>query len=114
MPDLFDLFKDNESQQHERPSEQVWQKLEKRLDKSRRPKRRAIRFMQLWVVGLIVLLLLFVAAMVWYFSGKNGARGEVVPALHSAIDHAEQEDTPVFKPFNSAEKGPSMQMPNLL
>jgi len=70
MPDLFDLFKENDSQPHERPSEQVWQKLEKRLDKSRRPKRRDIRFLQMWVVGLIVLFLLFTAAMVWYFVRK--------------------------------------------
>ncbi len=70
MPDLFDLFKESEPQLHERPSEQVWQKLEKRLDKSRRPKRRGIRFLQLWVVGLLVLVLLFTAAVVWYFVRK--------------------------------------------
>ena len=68
MPDLFDLFKESESQLHERPSEQVWQKLEKRLDKSRRSKRRGIRFLQLWMVGLIVLILLFIASIVWYFA----------------------------------------------
>lgn len=68
MPDLFDLFKESESQPHERPSEQAWQKLEKRLDKSRRSKRRGIRFLQLWMVGLIVLILLFIASIVWYFA----------------------------------------------
>jgi len=68
MPDLFDLFKESDAEPHERPSEQVWQKLEKKLDKSRRPKRRSIRFLQLWMVGLIVLFLLFTAVVVWYFA----------------------------------------------
>lgn len=71
MPDLFDLFKESESQSHERPSEQAWEKLEKRLEKSRRRKRRGIRFLQLWVVGLIVLFLLLAAIMVWYFVKIN-------------------------------------------
>ena len=72
MPDLFDFFKKNESQLHERPPQQAWQKLEKRLDKSRKRKQRGIRFMQLGTVALILLLLLFVAAMVWYFVKKAG------------------------------------------
>lgn len=70
MSDLFDFFKENESKLHERPSEQTWQKLEEKLKKSRRSKRRGIRFMQLGVVALAVLLLLFAAAMVWYFTRK--------------------------------------------
>ena len=70
MSDLFDFFKENESKLHERPSEQTWQKLEEKLKKSRRAKRRGIRFMQLGVVALAVLLLLFAAAMVWYFTRK--------------------------------------------
>lgn len=68
MPDLFDFFKENESKLHERPSEQVWQKLEKKLEKTRRPKRRSIRFLQLGVVALVLLLLILVAVLVWYFS----------------------------------------------
>ena len=67
MPDLFDFFKENESKLHERPSEQVWQKLEKKLEKTRRPKRRNIRFLQLGVVALVLLLLILVAVLVWYF-----------------------------------------------
>jgi len=70
MPDLFDFFKENEEKLHERPSERAWQKLEKKLEKSRRPKRRGIRFLQLGMVALVILLLLFAAAMVWYFAKK--------------------------------------------
>jgi len=70
MSDLFDFFKENESKLHERPSEQAWQKLEQKLKKSRRPKRRGIRFLQLGIVALAILLLLFAAAMVWYFTRK--------------------------------------------
>lgn len=70
MPDIFDFFKENESKLHERPSEQAWLKLEKKLEKSRRPKRRSVQFLQLSVVALILLLLLFAAVMVWYFSKK--------------------------------------------
>lgn len=68
MPDLFDLFKESEAQSHERPSAQAWEKLEKRLDKSRQRKRRGIRFLQLWVVVLILLFLLLAAIMVWHFT----------------------------------------------
>lgn len=70
MPDLFDFFKENESKLHERPSEEVWQKLEKKLEKNRRPKRRGIQFMQLSVIVLMLLLLILAAVMVWYFSKK--------------------------------------------
>jgi len=67
MPDLFDLFKESESQLTERPSEQAWQKLEKKLEKSRRRKRRGIRFLQLGLVALVLMLLLLAAGMVWWF-----------------------------------------------
>lgn len=68
MPDLFDFFKENESKLHERPSEQVWQKLEKRLEKNRRPKpRRGIRFLLTGQIALALLLLLAAAILVWYF-----------------------------------------------
>jgi hypothetical protein len=70
MPDIFDFFKENESKLHERPPDQVWQKLEKKLEKHRRPKRRGLPFLQTNVVALILLLLLFAAAMVWYFAKK--------------------------------------------
>ncbi len=75
MPDLFDFFKENESKLHERPSEQVWQKLERRLEKSHRRergRRRGIRFLQLGTVVLMLLLLLFAALMVWYFTRQAG------------------------------------------
>jgi Flp pilus assembly protein TadB len=71
MPDLFDFFKENESKLHERPSEQTWQKLEKKLKRNRRPKRRGIRFLQLGLVAIALLLLLFAAVMVWYFLKKQ-------------------------------------------
>lgn len=67
MPDLFDFFKENESKLYERPSEQVWQKLEKKLEKTRRPRKRSIRFLQLGTVALVLLLLILTAVLVWYF-----------------------------------------------
>ena len=67
MPDLFDFFKENESKLHERPPEQVWQKLEKKLEKTRRPRQRSIRFLQLGTVALALLLLILAAVLVWYF-----------------------------------------------
>lgn len=70
MPDLFDFFRENESKLHERPPEQVWQKLESRLRQNRRPRRRGIRFLQLGAVALIILLLSLVAAVVWYYSRR--------------------------------------------
>ena len=72
MSDLFDFFKENESKLHERPSEQTWQKLEQKLNRSRRPKRRGIRFLQLGVVALAILLLLLAAGLVWYFAKISG------------------------------------------
>ncbi len=67
MPDLFDFFKENESKLHERPPEQVWQKLEKKLEKTRRPRQRSIRFLQLGTIALVLLLLIVAAVLVWYF-----------------------------------------------
>lgn len=71
MPDLFDFFKENESKLHERPSEKAWQKLEQKLKRSRRPKRRGIRFLQLGTVTLIVLLLLLAAALAWFYISRR-------------------------------------------
>ena len=70
MKDIFELFNENESKLHERPSDQVWQQLEKKLDKSPRPKRRGLQFLQLGVVVLLFLLLILAAVMVWHFSRK--------------------------------------------
>ena len=70
MPELFDFFRENEDKLHERPSEKVWQKLEKKLDRTRRPKRRGIRFLQLWVVALLLFVLLLAAVLVWHYSKK--------------------------------------------
>ncbi len=72
MSDLFDFFKENEEKLHERPSEKTWQKLEQKLKKNRHPKRRGIRFLQLGVVALAILLLLLAAGLVWYFVKQNG------------------------------------------
>ena len=70
MSDIFDFFKENEKKLLERPPDQAWKKLEKKLEKNRRPKRRRIRFLQLGAVVIAILLLLLAAAMVWYFSQK--------------------------------------------
>ncbi len=70
MPDLFEFFKENESKLHERPPEKVWQQLEKQLERKRRPRRRGIRFLQIGQVALVLLILLFIAVMVWYFTKR--------------------------------------------
>ena len=72
MPDLFDFFKENESKLYERPSEQAWQKLEVRLEKRRVRRRRQIRFLQIGVVALAILILLLAAGLVWYFVHMEG------------------------------------------
>jgi hypothetical protein len=61
MSDLFEFFKENESKLNEAPPAQAWNKLEKRLDRKRRRKRRGIRFLQLGVVIVAILLLLVIA-----------------------------------------------------
>lgn len=71
MPDLFEFFKENESKLYERPSEQAWQKLDDRLEKRRKRRRRKIRFLQLGVVTLVILLLLLAAGLVWYFAHQG-------------------------------------------
>jgi len=70
MPDLFDFFKENEDKLQERPSDQVWQKLEQKLERNRRPKRRGIRFLQIWVVVLMLLILILAAMMVWHYARR--------------------------------------------
>lgn len=79
MSDLFDFFKQNEHKLHEAPPEQVWQRLQQRLDSQRkqRRKRPAIRFLQLGAVALILLILILVAVLVWHFV-KNDAQGMVL------------------------------------
>ncbi len=72
MPDIFDFFKKNEEKLHERPAEKVWQKLEQRLDKTRRPKRKGIRFLQPVAIVVVLSLLLLTAVLVWYFVYQNG------------------------------------------
>jgi hypothetical protein len=79
MPDLFDFFKDQESKLHERPSEEVWKKLETKLNKTRRPKRRGIRFMQLGTIVVILLFLLLAAILVWHYARKDGQGRGVAP-----------------------------------
>jgi archaellum biogenesis protein FlaJ (TadC family) len=70
MSDIFDFFKKNESKLQERPSDQVWKKLEKKLEKRNRPKRRVAPALPLGTVVVVLLLLMLAAAMVWYFSIK--------------------------------------------
>jgi ferric-dicitrate binding protein FerR (iron transport regulator) len=69
MSDPFDFFKEQEAKLLEKPSEQVWKKLEKRLDQlPRRPKvRRRRPDVRLGMVALVLLVLLFSAIMVWWF-----------------------------------------------
>lgn len=70
MSDIFDFFKENEQKLHEKPSERVWQRLERKLERARRPKRRGLQFLQIGVVVLILLLLLLAAFLVWHYSRK--------------------------------------------
>jgi fatty acid desaturase len=70
MSDLFDFFKENESKLHEAPPARAWDKIEARLERKRRTRRRGIRFLQLGVVALALLLVTFVAWAVWYFYQK--------------------------------------------
>ncbi|MDX1913080.1 MAG: hypothetical protein SFV22_16415 [Saprospiraceae bacterium] len=70
MPDIFDFFKENEGKLHEKPPEQLWQKLEQKLERTRRPRRRGIRFLQTWVIALLLLILLLAAVAVWHYSRK--------------------------------------------
>ncbi len=65
MPELFDIFRENEAKLHERPGNQAWQKLEARLEKRARRRRHRIRFLQLGAVALAVLMLLVLAVLVW-------------------------------------------------
>lgn len=67
---MFDFFRENESKLHERPPEKVWQQLEQRLEKSRRPRRRGIRFFQPVVTAIILFILLLAAVLVWHYSAK--------------------------------------------
>jgi hypothetical protein len=71
MSDLFDFFKQNEQKLHERPSEQAWQKLERKLNQTRRARRRGILFLQVGTVALVLFLLLLAAGLVWYFTHKK-------------------------------------------
>lgn len=68
MPDIFDFFKENEEKLHERPPEQLWQKLEQKLEHMPRPKRRGIRFLQLWVIALILLILILASVLVLHYT----------------------------------------------
>lgn len=70
MSDIFDFFKNNESKLHEQPPEKVWQQLEVKLDKNRRPKRRTKPFLQLGAISLMILILILAAVLVWHFSKK--------------------------------------------
>jgi cytoskeletal protein RodZ len=64
MPDLFDIFKENEETLRELPSDKTWQKLQVRLEKNRRRKQRKIRFLQLSAIVLALMLLLTAAWLV--------------------------------------------------
>jgi hypothetical protein len=69
MADIFEFFQKNEQKLHEKPPEQVWQKLEQKLEHSPRPKRRrGIQFLQIWVVVLIFLILILASVLVWHYT----------------------------------------------
>ncbi len=67
MSDLFDFFKENESKLHELPSEQVWERLEQKLERRKLRPRHKIRFLQLGQVALVLVFLLITAVLVYYF-----------------------------------------------
>jgi hypothetical protein len=70
MTDLFDFFKENEDKLKETPSTRVWDQLEKQLEVRKRKRRRQL-FLQLWMVGITVALLLIAAVVVYLrMSGK--------------------------------------------
>ena len=71
MSDLFEFFKENERKLHEKPPEKVWQKLELKLNKQQRRKRRERLFLQIGTVALALLILLFAAISVWFFVKNN-------------------------------------------
>jgi hypothetical protein len=64
MTDLFDFFKENEDKLKETPSTRVWDQLEKQLETRKRKRRRKL-FLQLWMVGITLALLILAAVMVW-------------------------------------------------
>lgn len=70
MSDLFEFFKENESKLHETPPSQAWSKLEARLERKRRQTRRGIRFLQLGIIVVVVLLLIMIAFLVWQNAKK--------------------------------------------
>lgn len=82
MPDIFDFFKENESKLHEAPPDRLWQQLEKRLEQNRkqRRKRPEIRFLQLAVVALVLLILILTAVVVWHFVKREAQSRVVTPA----------------------------------
>jgi hypothetical protein len=67
MSDIFDFFKENESKLHEAPPSQVWSKLEAKLDRRKRRKRKGIRFLQIGYVVAAILLLLMIGFLVVRF-----------------------------------------------
>ena len=81
MPDLFELFKKSESELHEPPPDRLWKQLEKRLEQNRkqRRKRPGIRFLQLGVVALILLILILAAVLLWHYVKRDGQSGVVSP-----------------------------------
>lgn len=81
MPDIFDFFKENESKLHEAPPDRLWQQLEKRLEQNRkqRRKRPEIRFLQLAVVALVLLILILTAVVVWHFAKREAQSRVVTP-----------------------------------
>ena len=82
MPDLFELFKKNESKLHEPPPDRLWKQLELRLEQSRkqRRKRPEIRFLQLGAVALILLILILAAVLLWHFAKKDAQSRSVSPS----------------------------------
>ena len=58
--DIFDLFKENKDKVKERPSPQVWERLEHRLDQDQQPKVRRLKFTPLRIAAAVAVIVVAV------------------------------------------------------
>ena len=69
--DIFDLFKENRDKVKERPSPQVWERLEQRLDQDQQPKVRRLRFTPLRIAAAIAVVVVAVFLLNQTFQTEN-------------------------------------------
>lgn len=69
--DLFDIFRDNQHKLNERPGSQTWRRLEKRLDKRRKPYAHSL--IRVMAMAAAVLLLLGVFSVLPVFEDRSSA-----------------------------------------